>query len=430
MTRWTVAADGRDLRRDGAPTMLLADTVWNAFAGPTDAEWAELVARRARQGFTGVLVSAGPLVHETGERERMPWPPAGDGADPRALDLDRLDDEYFARAARMLRLAAAAGLTPVVVLLWNSYVPGTWGARLTPSLVLDDERRAQFVDRCLAEFAPTRPIWIVSGDDHFANSAVIARYRSAAEQVRRADPGSLIGFHTGSSTVLDAALVDELAPDLHVFQSGHHQDEWRESPRRHARHYLGLQPRRPILNLEPAYEGHGRGDGAARHSAADVRAASWLGVLCGAGAGLGYGAHGVWSWHRRGEPFGNTAFAGVPYPATVAVGFPGAWDAGFLRELVERHALTSLAERSDVLVGDRSGAVVGGDAASGTLAVFAPQPFDLELAVPPGRYRVTGYELAARRAAGVRHERANDGMLRVALPDFVGDALHVIERED
>ena len=41
-------------------------------------------------------------------------------------------------------------------------------------------------------------------------------------------------------------------------------------------------------------------------------------IVAGAAAGLGYGAHGVWSWHRRGEGFAAGDVHGHPFPFSVA----------------------------------------------------------------------------------------------------------------
>lgn len=419
--RWTVDAAPPRLLRRGRPAFLLADTVWAAFTGPTVEEWRAHVRLRADQGFTDVLVTAAPIPHDSSAIARWPFARRGD-----RLDLDQLDPEYFRHAREILAIAADAGLTPVIVVLWNSYFPGTWGARSAPRVVLSAEQTLAFARRCAREFGEFSPIWLISGDDHFDSEEALERYVAIGRLLRQEDPGALLGTHTGSSIRLPDDLVDRLDLDLLVYQSGHHAEPWEANAADHARHYLASATPRPILNLEPPYEGHGRGEGAERHRALDVRRASWLSILNGAGAGLGYGAHGVWSWHRPGDRFGGGAFSGTPFPAEVAARFDGARDAGFVRLLVERHGLWRLHPRTAALVDDRTHAAVGATDDDGTVALHAPHPFDLRLRLA-GDYRATVYDLGSRRAGDARIHRDGD-LLVLEQPDFLSDALWVLER--
>ncbi|PCE15292.1 hypothetical protein AUC47_14455 [Microbacterium sp. SZ1] len=423
MPTWSLAPSRRSLLRDGAPAFLLADTTWAAFSGPTDEEWTDYLVRRRRQGFTGLLISVLPIEHDRSEGGLSPYV-VRDGR----LDLDGGDAEYWPRAERMLEEAVEHGFTPMLVLLWNNFVPATWGAGLTPELVLDEQQTLSHVRATVERFARFDPIWIVSGDDDLDSEVALARYSLAAAEVRRLARDALVTWHSTPTARMPEAIADGELLDLHGLQPGHNQD-WDTLPRDLVRHYAAFSVPRPIVNLEPCYEGLGRFAGRARHSRADVRRASWTGVVAGAAAGLGYGAHGVWSWHRRGTGFTAENVHGMPFPFSVAMEFPGADDVGFLRRVVEGEVLFDLDEAADLLMAEPSGAVVGrtGD----RVAVYAPEAFALTLRLDPADIvDVRVYDLDARRIdaaqwSPVEHDGAPG--IRLEQTEFAGDALFVID---
>lgn len=422
MPHWSLAPSRRSLLRDGQPTFLLADTTWAAFVGPTDEEWSDYLALRRRQGFTGLLISVLPIEHDRSEGGLSPYRVI-DGR----LDLDAGDAEYWPRAERRLAEAVALGFTPMLVLLWNNFVPGTWGAGLTPHLVLDAEQTVAHVRSTVARFARFEPIWIVSGDDDLNDESALARYSLAAETVRQQAPDALVTWHSTPTARMPEALADGPLLDLHGLQPGHN-DEWDSLPRDLVRYYDDLAVERPIISLEPCYEGLGRFAGRARHSRADVRRASWTGVVSGAAAGLGYGAHGVWSWHRRGSAFTAESVHGLPFPFSVALAFPGADDVAFLRRTVEAEGLLDVREDRELLVAEASGAVAG--RVGSTIAVYAPTAFSLTLRLSPAAVvDVRLYDLAARRADAADWSSVDLGGstgVRLAQPEFPGDALFVL----
>lgn len=422
MPRWTLAPSRRSLLRDGAPAFLLADTTWAAFSGPTDEEWTDYLVQRRRQGFNTLLISVLPIEHDRSEGGSSPYA-VHDGR----IDLDGGDPEYWPRAQRRLGEAVALGFTPALVLLWNNFVPGTWGAGLTPALVLDEEQTLAHVRSSVERFGASDPIWIVSGDDDLNDDTALTRYALAAAEVRRLAPHALVTWHSTPTARMPAALADGPLVDLHGLQSGHN-DDWDILPRDLTRFSAAFDVVRPIVNLEPCYEGLGRFAGRARHSRTDVRKASWTGVVAGAAAGLGYGAHGVWSWHRRGSAFTAEAVHGTPFPFSVALRFPAADDVAYLARTVEAEGLLDLVEAPTLLEAEPSGAVVGrtGD----VIAVYAPEAFALTLRVDPDAVAaVRVHDLAARRpdaAAWTAIDLDGGPGIRLEQPEFPGDALYVV----
>ena len=418
-----VAASGRHLEQDGRPVFLLADTLWAAFSRMTEAEWADALRLRRRQGFNAVQVSVLPIAHDRslGSGSRAPFREVDGG-----WDLDAPDPAYFDRARAMVATAGDLGLTVVLVVLWCNYVPDTWGSTRTPELALDDARTERYLDLVLERFADLGPVLCVSGDDSLDSPVALARYRSALHRLKAGAPDCLTTLHSTPSAVLPDDLAADPALDLYAYQSGH-DDGWEERSAALPERYAALEPVRPVHSMEPCYEGHGFGGGRERHDARNVRRASWTGLLAGAGAGLGYAAHGAWSWHRSGEDFNGEHFSGIPLPAARALELPGAWDVGLLRRLVEQHGLQDLRPRQDLVLENRSGARLGVSPDGQRAAAYLPYAFRLRLALDLDGWSVETWDLAHGRRDHVAWT-VDGGRTTFEQPETTADLVHVLRR--
>jgi hypothetical protein len=399
-------------RIDDEPRFLLADTVWSAFSRPTAQEWRSYLRLRRRQGFNALNINVLSIPHDrsASQDERIPF---------HDWDLDRPDPAYYTNARAMCEEAIAHGMVPVLIVLWCNYVPGTWGAKLTPDLVLTGEQTDAHVDRVVETFADLGVVFAASGDENFTDPVSVDRYERVLRRLRDRAPDNLLTLHPGVFVTQPANLTELI--DYYSYQAGH-DDEWSTQPAIQA---TALRAeRKPIVSMEPCYEGHGYGKGAGRHTAADVRHASWTSVLAGSGAGLGYAAHGVWSWHRQGEPFNGEHFSGTPFPADVALRFDGAWDMGLLRRLVEKHGLHDLGLRQELLLDDRSGAYFALQDHPRRAALYLPHPFAVTLDIDLSDHQVECWNLGARNQdhPEVRHEA---GRTVVEQPEFLSDALYL-----
>ncbi|MFE4605038.1 DUF4038 domain-containing protein [Kitasatospora indigofera] len=421
MAALALSADQRHFVSAGRPVFVLGDTVWAAFTRAHDQEWSEHLRVRAAQGFNAVYLSVLPILHDrsTGDGEHWPFRLRPDGSQ----DFDAPDPRYFERARAMAAEAAAAGLVPHLVLLWCSYVPGSWAAELAPEAVMTAEQTEAYTALALATFGDLDPVWIVSGDDGFTSPEGAERYRAALRQLKRAAPGCLTTLHSSPDAVLPAALTDNPDLDFHAYQGGHRQDQ-RDLAGQLAERYAALPPRRPVVHLEPCYEGHGRAGGQGRYQAREVRTASWSGLLHGATAGLGYGAHGVWNWHRRGAPSGNTAFSGVPFDVEEARRFRGADDVALLRRIVEEYGLYGLAPRPDLLPAGAGRSRVAASPDLSVVAVHVPDPGPVDLAIDLSGRRAHAWSLEDRERLRPRLS-AVPGGTRVEQPALLSDAVHL-----
>jgi hypothetical protein len=408
------------------PVFLLADTLWAAFSRMSMPEWREALRLRRRQGFNAVNISILPIAHDRSMSSdaRSPFRLRSDGS----WDLDCIDHQYFREARAMVEAAVAEDLVPILVVLWCNYVPNTWGAAQTPQTVLDQDQTERYVRVVLDSFADLNPVFCVSGDERFDDEVAIERYRQTLQQVRDGAPHCLTTLHGTPDATLPLALANDPGLSYYSFQSGHDVG-WDQRAQLLAEQYLTFPERKPVVSMEPCYEGHGWGGGRGRHDGTSVRLAAWTGVLSGAGAGLGYAAHGAWSWHRAGEPFNGAQFSGTPFPAPRALELPGAWDVGLLRRIVEQHRLFDLRGRDDLLADTRSGVRLGMSTRGDRAVLYLPHPFAVEARANFTGWRLETWDLSKGRRDDIRLRHGHE-VTSFEQPDFLGDALYVLVSPD
>lgn len=424
MTALTIAPSGTHVLRDGVYLPLIIDTAWSAFADPTESEWRIYLAARRRQGFTAVLITTCPVLHDRVDRP--------DSWEPFELDdeghhrFDRIDAGYFARAHEFVQIAQEEyGITAMIAVLWNNYLPGTWGAAATPQAVMPTEQRRAYVRAVAERFADLTPIFVVGGDDDYTVPAANAAYLDAIDVLREVSPRSLLTTHSAPNAVVPDEILDRL--DFFLHQSGHNVENqeltWRQPPR-----YLERLPRKPLINSEPPYELHGKVGGNARWSRDEVRAASWTSVLGGATGGIGYGAHGVWMWATTTGAFQAAGPSLEPFSWAETLTLPGALDISLMAMLFRRHRLDRLLPAQELLPEDRGEQVRAAASADRDLvAVYLPFAVETGLALDLSDYEVTSWDLLERVPLVVDLTAAADSS-RLAQLFSRGDQLVIAER--
>jgi hypothetical protein len=294
----------------------LADTWWFALTSRLDDEaFLRLVARRAEQGFTAAQIVVGipPEVGPAHPSARSPVGPAWDrhGAP---------NEAYLRLAQARIDLMNRNGLTAIVFGGWGHQIDWIGRARMT-------EWWRRIVDVCdglevVYCLTGESDLWTSpiaarallpdrSTDDLRGSggrtaplrryaSAIVRRLTSAAFEARRKarwsavlddlvsrterpiivhTTGSIDGFH---------AVEDPAPLGANTFQTGHARES---EPRLWGRLLASRieHPGRPVVNLEPWYEGI-RG----QFWLDDQVRALWMSVGAGARA-LCYGAHGIWN---------------------------------------------------------------------------------------------------------------------------------------
>ncbi|HZG78762.1 MAG TPA: DUF4038 domain-containing protein, partial [Paenibacillus sp.] len=307
----TLNADRDGFEREGKPFFYFADTVWSAFTNTPEDEWEPYLHYRRQQGFNVLQISILPILHDTSDTftGAFPFVVEEDGT----WNFFRIDDAYFDQAERMVRAAKKYGFTCALVLLWSNFAPDTIFSAGNRDRIMPEAAVASYTTYVAERFAPYDPIYYVSGDTNFGSDRTIDFYMTALRALKRAAPDALASMHLNGEETLGAERIAN-APELdfYAYQSCHFEE------RQHqcwtfAEAFLRKPVRRPVLNSEPLYEGHGHGNRYGRFDAFDVRKAFWWSVLSGAKAGFAYGAHGIFSWHRRGAAFTSEAWSKIPF---------------------------------------------------------------------------------------------------------------------
>jgi len=417
MNRLTVAASHDRFLRDGKPFFYLADTCWSAFTNAEPSAWEQYLDRRAAQGFNAVQITVLPQWDRTPvEFSPAPFHTDGDGKP----DYGRPEDAYFEKAARMLDSARERGFLPALVVLWCDRIRDTWACKKLPANEMPLEAIEPFVRYLARVFGRFDPMWLVSGDTDMESPETVRRYLIALRAVKSATPSCLTTLHLQPQADLPDEIVQAPELDFYMYQSGHGVDQ--STAYLLAQKFSTRRAKRPVVNGEPCYDGHGFGNTYGRFSSFHVRKAFWQSLLSGAKAGVAYGAHGLWNWHSRGLPFGSSDFSGLPFPWHEALQLPGATDAGYARWIFESFGLVEAEPLDSPLL---SPDIRFAASPTGNLFVaYAPFPADIPLGRDLSRHESFLVNLAERSIVRpvLRHGARGTTL---ALPDCNADILLV-----
>jgi hypothetical protein len=314
--------------QDGEPFFWLADTWW--YGATSRCRWPEdfqfLVQDRAGKGFTVIQMVVGipPEIAATDPEA------ANEGGLPFLGGWDRMNPDYFDYVDRRVACLVNAGLVPCIVGGWGHHID--WAGKRAVT---------HFWEYLVARYAAYPVVWCLSGEtDLFPGLGVrpLARAVSALvpprirgsrawaalrdrlapatqavhaqalrerrqqwEQVGQALSAADPSHHPVTTHPAPGGYAHETvnnAPwlDLTSIQSGHSEQVAHQMVNAilEARH---LAPQRPIINMEPWYEGI-----LGRFWGERQRYAFWMCVLAGA-AGHTYGANGVWQMSTSSDDF-------------------------------------------------------------------------------------------------------------------------------
>lgn len=423
--RVSIAEDGVSLRRGGKPYFYLADTVWSVFSNATLEEWEQYLDARQAQGFNAVQISILPILHDSSASTIGvdPFEAREDGS----WDFARINSVFFERAARMARMASERGFVPCLVVLWGNYAPGTWMSRLSnDSHVMPMETVRPYAEHVARTFKPYAPVYFISGDTNFEGEAAAAHYLEALSGIKAVDPEALASLHMNGGTYeIPPLLACDPRLDFYVYQSSHDpasQAGAYELPGK----FLEKTLKKPVLNAEPCYEGIGHSGKYGRFQAFDIRKAFWWSVLSGASAGFAYGAHGLWSWHRKGVAFNSEDYYLTPFVWSEALRLEGASDVSLGAWLVGRYDLVGIPAAQDLLADDCPAVRVAARPDGSGIYAYLPYSRQITLRADPSRYRWEAFDLARRLPVHVIATACPEGT-RIELPETNADLLLAAE---
>jgi hypothetical protein len=316
-----VAGNGRYLEHaDGTPFFWLGDTVWYGAILSHKDDWNTYLDDRLAKKFTVVHFNVvaprnGVAADENGEISFT-------GTDP-----IRLNPRFYQRLDERVDAVTAHGLLAAIVL--------TWGLRPVDSgNYLPEKEVVRLIRYLEARYGANHVVWILTGDADYVGASG-ARWKRIGRAAFGGRPHAPVTSHPGGMMWPWDAFRDEKWLDFLLFQSGHGDDaetlrwlhsgpatdDWREAPPR------------PIINIEPPYEGHLGYQSRLPHTAYVTRRAIYWSLLNAPTAGVTYGAHGVWSWHTAvGQPPTDHPDTGVAKTWREALSFPGSTQMKYLAD--------------------------------------------------------------------------------------------------
>lgn len=377
--RVRVSSDGRHLvHADGTPFFFLADTAWNGALLSTEDEWEAYLEDRAAKGFTAIQF----ITH-------APWTAAlTDGEGRVAIENGRINERAFDRIERRMERINARGMLAVPVLAWAANFGKS--ARLNLGQTMDAEALVKFVGYQVERFGRFQVMWALAGDGKY-DWLRARKWRRVGRSVFGArKERAPVTLHPQGFTWPWDGLGDEAWVDVLGYQSGHTEEsKWM---RWHHSGPLATSWRKrakPVINLEPVYEGIAPGRAAFDDYA--VRRAVYWSLLCAPTAGVAYGAHGVWSWTREAGEVLNHIGLGEARPWREAMGFAGSGDMGRVGEILGGVEWWRLRPAQELIR-----AQPYGDDPARHVAVGASEKGDLVVAYLPAGGRVELEERVAR----------------------------------
>jgi hypothetical protein len=325
-----VSDNGRFLvTESGAPFFWLGDTAWELFHRLNRDEADLYLSNRAAKGFN--VIQAVVLA----ERDGLRSPNANGDLPLYGDDPTRLNDAYFAYVDEIICLAQAKNLYIGLLPTWGDKVDLVGG---TGPVIFNEENAFQYGE-LLGERYRQQPniIWILGGDRY--PEGFIPVWRAMAEGIIAGTRDhALITYHPRGAGQSSTHLHHESWLAFNLIQSGHGDYDipnWTWVAEDYA-----LRPVKPTLDSEPNYEYHPVAFDAqlrkGRFSDYDVRKAAYRAVLSGA-CGHTYGHHSIWQMYDH-------QHQGVVEPGVTwkeALDFPGAFQMGYLRRLIESRPFLS-----------------------------------------------------------------------------------------
>ena len=335
---------------DGKPFLWIGDTAWELFHKLNREEATEYLENRKAKGIS--IIQAVVLAENDGLRK-----PNSYGEVP-LIDLDptKPNEAYFEHVDFIVNKAEELGLFVGMLPTWGDKVfsehPGSG------PIVFDKENAFVFGEFLGNRYKDKPIVWILGGDRNIANDEVLEIWRSMAAGLKSGDNGNhLITFHPRGNSSSSAKLHNEVWLDFNMYQSGH--DEYFNNVYEFAAKDRALQPTKPTLEGEPAYEDiavefwnyfdyskieGGKNavldkDGLIKNRSFykqgfftdyDVRVHAYWNFLSGA-CGYTYGNNAIWQMFKKG---GNIAIPCL-YDWRKSMNRPGSFDLQHVRSLLE-----------------------------------------------------------------------------------------------
>jgi Protein of unknown function (DUF4038)/Domain of unknown function (DUF5060)/Putative collagen-binding domain of a collagenase len=358
-----ISPNGRFFQHaDGTPFFWLGDTVWYGAILSSRADWGTYLSDRARKGFDVVHFNVvaprnGVAADENGEisfadadrvrpvsrsarilRETFKY--FGLGEDKPL----RMNPRFYQRLDERINAVNSSGLLAALVLTWGMRPEDSGNALAEADVV----RLIRYLE---ARYGAHHVVWILTGDNTYEGASG-ERWKRIGRAAFGGRPHAPVTTHPWGMIWPWQGFRDEEWLDFIIYQSGHGDDanamHWIHSGPP-SQHWLD-RPFRPVINLEPPYEGALGYQSRKPHSDYSTRRAIYWSLLNVPTAGVTYGAHGVWSWHTAvGQPPTDHPKTGVAKTWREALSFPGSTQMEYVAQLFESIAWWKLEPDANLL---------------------------------------------------------------------------------
>ncbi|WP_052345612.1 glycoside hydrolase family 140 protein [Alkaliflexus imshenetskii] len=229
---------------DGKPFLWLGDTAWELFHRLNREDANMYLEDRANKGFT--IIQAVVLAEMSGLSE-----PNAYGYLP-LIDRDpmRPNEAYFEHVDFIVNQAAKLGLVVGMLPSWGDKVTDANGGE---PVIFNPDNAFLFGKFLGNRYKDSPIIWILGGDRNILNDYELEVWRAMANGLRKGDEGNhLISYHPRGASSSHEVLHNEPWLDFNIYQSGHSNRYMQVY--HYAETLLGIEPRKPFIDGEPAYE--------------------------------------------------------------------------------------------------------------------------------------------------------------------------------
>lgn len=250
-----VSPDGGSFQQaDGAPFFWLGDTAWLMTQKLTREEVMTYLENRRAKGFNVVQLCVVQFLHD----KSIYGSPALIGEDitklnvtPGADPTDPAQYDYWDHVDYVVETAAAHGIYVAIAPVWSHMV------RRTP---LTAAQVGPYIKQVARRYRD-RPnvIWLNGGSGRGHENTDV--WQVIGETLQRDNPQQLVSYHPFGRTVTSEWFKDAAWLDFHLFTSGHRRYDQDTEGRKYGednwRYVLEARtadPKRPVLDAEPAYE--------------------------------------------------------------------------------------------------------------------------------------------------------------------------------
>ncbi|MCX7842401.1 MAG: DUF4038 domain-containing protein [Clostridia bacterium] len=369
--------------KDGKKFFYLGDTVWSTFTNATSEEFLEYLEYRRSQGFNSLQINILPQ-----------WDRSMPDVDIHPFEINdkgiynfySINEKYFDRAEKFLEMAVDKGFIPNLVVLWGNYVKDTWISERVPQTLMPYDAIVPYVCYAVKRFSRFNPMYMISGDTDFRSEDSIMYYLTALKTIKELTPHALCTLHLAPTAFLPDEIVSSGYLDFYMYQSGHGSDQSTTYTLPEA--FGSLPLKRPVLNGEPCYEGIGEEKYGMRFGRFHLRRATWHSLLCGAKAGITYGAHGIWNWHKNNSEYSWKGTFHPPFDWKTALRFEGAWDMAFAKHVFEEYDMFEF-ESCDMVMTSNNEIKMAANRDMSRFAIYLPYATDINIKLNLERYDVT-----------------------------------------